>query len=248
MSRTTKRRASAMRAVITFGAALLAGCAGSSANVPGFEAVSVEPTATTALMLRHYDHARALSSAAIFGREADARTAAAALRAEQAVQGAGGEAGRAYAHFLTTVRVAEQATGRQDVARAAASVSGSCGACHLASGIGPTFSVGRLAEPVTPRDHIRVLAWGSSRLWEGLIGGSDLAWRAGARAFSEQRLREDLYQSRASDPAAARGLGQRLQELGVQALSTNGMSDRAALLGEVWGTCSGCHELVGVGD
>jgi hypothetical protein len=248
MSRATTRSASALHAITTFGAVLLAGCAGSSAQVPGFEAVSVEPTATTALMLRHYDHARALSSAAIFGQEAAARNAATALRAEQAVQGVAGEAGRAYVDFLAAVRVAEQASGRQDVARAAAAVSGSCGACHLASGIGPTFSVGRLADPVTPRDHIRVLAWGSSRLWEGLIGGSDLAWRAGARAFSEQRLREDLYESRASDPAAARRLGERLQELGVRALSTSDTSDRAALLGDVWGTCSGCHELVGVGD
>lgn len=248
MTGSSVRRGKARRAIMVVSAGVLAGCAGSSGTVPGYEAARVESTATTAIMLRHYDHARALSSAAIFGREEDAHAAAAALRTEQAVQGASGTSADAYAAFMSAVQAAERASGRQEVARSAAAVSGACGSCHLASGLGPTFSVGRMADPVTPEDHIRVLAWGSSRLWEGLIGGSDLAWRAGARAFSEQRLREDLYESRASDPEAARRLGERLQELGVRALSSSGPTERAAVLGEMWGTCSGCHELVNVGE
>jgi hypothetical protein len=142
----------------------------------------------------------------------------------------------------------ERAEERAALATAAATVARECGDCHLAAGLGPTFTLGRPVEPVTPRDHLRVLAWGSTRLWESLVGGSDLAWRAGARALSGQRLREDLYASRVSDLEAARALGARLHDLGVEALSTSDREARAAVLGEIWGTCSGCHELVGIAD
>jgi cytochrome c553 len=224
------------------------GCSAGPAPTPGFESVAVSvPTETTALMLRHYDHARTLSSAAIFGDLSDARSAATAMRREGSVTGMAPEAGPAYRAFVASVAAVEEADDRAELAASAAVVAGQCGACHLASGLGPSFEVGRPVEAVTPRDHLRVLAWGSSRMWESLIGGSDLAWRAGARALSGQRLREDLYASQVSDLDAARELGARLHELGVQALSASDRDERAELLGEVWGTCSGCHEMVGFG-
>lgn len=224
------------------------GCSAGTAPTPGFEAVAVSvPTETTALMLRHYDHARTLSSAAIFGDLPGARSAAATIRREGSISGMAPEAGPAYRAFVASVATVEGAEDRAELAASAAAVAGECGACHLASGLGPSFEVGRPVEAVTPRDHLRVLAWGSSRMWESLIGGSDLAWRAGARALSGQRLREDLYASRVSDLEAARGLGARLHELGVQALSASDRDERAMLLGEVWGTCSGCHEMIEFG-
>jgi cytochrome c553 len=226
----------------------VAGCSTGPAPTPGFESVAASvPTETTALMLRHYDHARTLSSAAIFGDLPGARTAAAAMRREGSITGMAPDAGPAYRAFVASVATVEDADDRAELAASAAAVAGQCGECHLASGLGPSFEVGRPVEAVTPRDHLRVLAWGSSRMWESLIGGSDLAWRAGARALSGQRLREDLYASRVSDLDAARALGERLHELGVQALSASDRDERAALLGEVWGTCSGCHEMVGFG-
>ena len=226
---------------------LMAGCGASASPVPGFESVGASPpTETSALMLRHYDHARSLSSAAIFGRPALAMAAAAAIRQEGPMSGMSAEAGPAYRAFVASVAAVEQADDRSELALSAAVVARQCGECHLASGLGPSFELGRPVEAVTPRDHLRVLAWASSRMWESLIGGSDLAWRAGARALSGQRLDEDLYASRASDLDAARGLAARLHDLGVRALSSSERGERAALLGEVWGTCSGCHDLVGL--
>jgi len=173
--------------------------------------------------------------------------AAAAIRREADVRGVPAEAAPAYRAFAASVATVERAESRTALAATAADVARQCGACHLASGLGPSFTVGRPMEAVTPRDHLRVLAWGSSRMWESLIVGSDLAWRAGARALSGERLREELYASRISDLEAGRTLSARLHDLGVQALSTSERGERAALLGEVWGTCSGCHALVGFG-
>ena len=242
-----------MRAPVTpsllFSLVLLAGCGGGRTPTPGFESVaSSVPTETTALMLRHYDHARTLSSAAIFGNQEEARTAAAAMRGEGGVAGMSVEAEAAYEDFLGSVAAVERAVDDAELANSAAAGAGHCGTCHLTSGLGPSFELGRPVEAVTPRDHLRVLAWGSSRMWESLIGGSDLAWRAGARAISGQRLREDLYASRVSDLEAARGLSRDLHDLGVQALSASDRDERTVLLGEIWGTCSACHELVGFGS
>ncbi|MEX2465803.1 MAG: hypothetical protein WD995_02770 [Gemmatimonadota bacterium] len=239
--------ASLKRQAAVLSVTLITACSGAPSPTPGFEAVDPEaPTETTALMLRHFDHARTLSSAAIFGNPTRARRAAAAILAEGSVADMPDDAAPAYDAFVASVAAVEQASGRSDLASSAAAVARRCGACHLASGLGPSFAVGRPEEPVSPRDHIRVLAWGSSRMWESLVGGSDLAWRAGARALSGELLREDLYASRASDLDAARALSRQLHELGVEALSTSGADERAALLGEVWGTCSGCHEVIGL--
>lgn len=230
-------------------AALVVGCGGTSSAPPGFESVGTSaPTETAESMLRHYDHARALSSAAIFGSEAQARESAAAIHAEGDVVAVPDEAESEYRAFRASVAAVEEADGREALARSAATVARQCGECHLASGLGPSFSVGRPAEVVTPRDHLRVLAWGSSRMWESLVGGSDLAWRAGARAVSGELLREDLYASRVSDAELddARALSEQLHDLGVEALATSNRDERARVLGEMWGTCSGCHELVGL--
>ncbi|MDZ7781257.1 MAG: hypothetical protein U5R14_15190 [Gemmatimonadota bacterium] len=231
-------------------AVLVTGCGGRSSQPPGFESVGTSaPTETAELMLRHYDHARTLSSAAIFGDEGRARASATAIHEEDDLVRVPGDAEDEYRAFQASVASVEEADGREELARSAATVARECGDCHLASGLGPTFSVGRPDEVVTPRDHLRVLAWGSSRMWESLVGGSDLAWRAGARALSGELLREELYASRVSDAEidSARALSEQLHGLGVEALATSTRNERARVLGEIWGTCSACHELVGIG-
>ncbi len=226
---------------------IVSGCAGSGAPQAAPEpAATPSVTETSALMLRHFDRARVLSSAAIFGRVEAAHDAAAAMRNEEAPSTA--RARDQYGAFLDAVARVEDAEDRASLARAVADLTGGCGDCHLASGLGPSFQIGRIDDPRTPRDHLRVLAWGSSRMWESLVAQSDLAWRAGARALSGQPLREELYVDRMADPNEGRRLGARLHELGVAALSTNSHQDRVRLLGDVWATCSGCHALIGLAE
>lgn len=226
---------------------IVAGCAGSGASQAAPEAAATPSvTENSALMLRHFDRARVLSSAAIFGRVDAAHDAAAAMRNEEAPSTS--RAGDGFEAFLAAVAAVEDADDRASLARAVADVTGGCGDCHLASGLGPSFSIGRIDDPRTPRDHLRVLAWGSSRLWESLVSRSDLAWRAGARALSGQPLREELYVGRMANPDEGRRLGARLHELGVAALATNTHEERVRLLGDVWATCSGCHELIGLAE
>lgn len=241
----THRRGTILMSV----AVLFTGCtSGGGRDTPGFEpAASEQASSVTALMLRHYDHARALTSAAIFGNADRAHQSAAAILREAPVEPLPSDALPAREAFQSAVRSVERARTGAELAGTAADVARRCGDCHLSAGLGPSFTVGRIADPVTPEDHIRVLAWGSSRMWEALVAGSDLAWRAGARALSGQLLREELYASRMADPDEGRALSARMHDLGVEALSVSDRGERARILGEIWGTCSDCHELVGLG-
>lgn len=236
--------------ILTGVAVLFTGCtAAGGGDTPGFEpAASERATSMTALMLRHYDHARVLTSAAIFGNADRAHQSATAILREAPVEDLPDDAVPAREAFQAAVRTVESARTRAELAGSAANVARRCGDCHLAAGLGPTFTVGRVADPVTPEDHIRVLAWGSSRMWEALVGGSDLAWRAGARALSGQLLREELYASRMADPAQGRALAARMHDLGVEALSVSERDEKTRVLGEIWATCSDCHGLVGMGS
>ena len=204
------------------------------------------PTSSSAVMLRHFDNALALSTAVIFGRTSEAETAAASLSMEGPLPSMPPGSEPYYDAFHESVTRIAGVTRRDVLARQAATVALRCGDCHLASGLGPAFEVGRPEEATSLRDHMRVHSWASARMWEGLIGGSDLAWRAGARAISGQPLRPQLYAARVADQEAASEFTTRIHELGVRALATSDREARAELLGELWSTCSGCHELSGV--
>jgi len=224
------------RALVSTAMVSLASCAGSGSA----------PTPNTSLMLRHFDHARTLNRAAIFGRLDEGTDAARRIGAEGPPPSMPAGSEPFYRAFEGSVTRAAAAAGREALARDAASIALRCGDCHLASGLGPSFSVDSPNEAATLRDHMRVHAWASDRMWEGLVGGSDLAWRAGARALSGQTLRESLYVDRVSDARAASGYITDVHDLGVRALATNDREERARLLGDLWATCSGCHALAGV--
>jgi hypothetical protein len=139
------------RKILMGAAVLLAGCtAAGGGDTPGFEPAASEQTSSvTALMLRHYDHARVLTSAAIFGNVDRAHQSAAAILREAPVEGLPDDAFPAREAFGAAVRSVERARSRADLAESAAHVARRCGDCHLTAGLGPSFSVGRVADPVT---------------------------------------------------------------------------------------------------
>lgn len=197
-------------------------------------------------MLRHFDHARALNRASLFGDVGEADAAATAMEQEDPIPGLSSSDQPYLRAFRTAVGAVHQARTREDLGPRAAEVALRCGDCHLASGLGPSFSVDRPDTASDLRDHMRVHDWALSRMWEGLIGGSELSWRAGARTLSGQLLRQDLYASRVEDLDAATAFTEDIHALGVRALSTRTREEKAELLGELWTTCAGCHQLAGV--
>ena len=85
--------------------------------------------------------------------------------------------------------------------------------------------------------------WAADRLWEGLVGPSEEAWRAGALAMAETQA-ELASEFRAS--SAAGRIGAFLEEVSLlakEAVDAEGLEDRADVYGRLLGTCDRCHSV-----
>ena len=87
--------------------------------------------------------------------------------------------------------------------------------------------------------------WAADRMWEGLVGPSDEAWMAGARAMAEtQPALAGVFRSSISGG----GAGVFLEELGLlaqEAVDAKGIDQRADVYGRLLNTCDRCHSRVG---
>jgi cytochrome c553 len=128
-------------------------------------------------------------------------------------------------------------------------MAGACGRCHQAVDGGPRFVVGNGPPPGAPGaqamiDHL----WAADRMWEGLVGPSDNAWQAGARALEGAWSRGG-----AADPEAVptgsmdrQGIPDRMVSLAREALDATSQEARGEVYGEILSTCTACHGGSGV--
>ena len=127
----------------------------------------------------------------------------------------------------------------EDLSTAAAEtgkIGAACGNCHVATGGGPRFDLqsgppGGDSQGATMVRHL----WAADRMWEGLVGPSDGAWLAGARA---------LAASLSLASGTVRGPDELLRVVGglaAEAEETEGQPARAEVYGRLIATCSQCH-------
>jgi cytochrome c553 len=134
-------------------------------------------------------------------------------------------------------------------ARAFAHVVLSCGSCHGALGMGP-MGPSYPAHPPAESDAVVEAAmydhgWAIQRLWEGITGPRNDAWKRGARALATQ----EVFAGTQPGVDPERELDRRareLRELGEAAGNARSPAERAALYGRLVASCAGCHGLIGV--
>jgi len=136
-----------------------------------------------------------------------------------------------------------RASDLDSVAQQAGQMAGACGDCHTAMGKGPRFVVGSGA----PQGNSRAAAmirhlWAADRMWEGLVGPSEDAWEAGARALIGYRIAGAKLLAAASSLDAAEGHLARIRSLGQEAERVTTQEGRARVYTELLSTCRGCHE------
>jgi cytochrome c553 len=151
--------------------------------------------------------------------------------------------------YLEEIRnLASSIVGTDDLPTVAASVgqiAGACGSCHQATGGGPYFVV-RSAQPEGESQAERMIRhlWAADRMWEGIVGPSDEAWRAGARALAESEpVFSQVIQAANSPPEAERSLSS-VTTLARQALTVTDQGDRAEVYGQILNTCNACHSAM----
>lgn len=132
-------------------------------------------------------------------------------------------------------------------AGSAGRLAASCGGCHVATGGGPRFVVGTEAPGGSSQEaHMIRHLWAADRMWEGLVGPSDEAWKAGAEALSEtdpgmmDAIRAEI------PPDALEGFLAGVGEAGRRALEAKARSERAEAYSGVVQSCTQCHGALGV--
>lgn len=181
-------------------------------------------------MQRHFDDLRGVERLLIAGRLAEAKSLAFLLsRPAREVWS------------IDALRVSEAALALSGAAsldeacRLEPRIAAACADCHRRTGTSPAFVRAPPPPPDDPEPRARMARhlWAADRLWEGLVGASDHAWRAGLEVLAAQPL--------SSLPDAA---GPRLQRLAVAALAEvprDTPADRARTYGELLVTCAACH-------
>lgn len=194
-------------------------------------------------MAEHYRDAVAIKEAVISGELHDARAPARRLQASVDAYPATWRpfvaANSANAAVMLTAK------DRRVAGAAAAGLARTCGDCHAAMGVGPSFPAPHdmpASAAHDPRQHMQRHQWAADRMWEALIDRSEYAWMAGAAAMAVPPMAQaDITRDvELTDDVAA--LGERVHELGAQAATTVGWDARAGLYGEFLATCAGCHK------
>jgi cytochrome c553 len=186
-------------------------------------------------MHQNFDLVRAIERLLIRGKLEEAKRFAAAIAS--APEEPGLDAWRTY-----TIQVRERAGAVarakdvDDAVRKVALLGGACGNCHGATAVSTEFD----NIPKLPLDKQTIEArmlrhrWATDRLWEGLVGNSEIAWGQGLDVLAATPLDE---------PADRAKLARQLQRIAAEARrpSAGPLVDRAIVYGEILSTCASCH-------
>lgn len=190
-------------------------------------------------MHENFDLLRAIEKLVIRGRLEEARGFAQAIAIAPEEPGLGAWSRHA---ALVRDRAAALATARSgdDACRRAAQLANACAGCHVESGANAEFRSPGQAPPDRPTIEARMARhlWATDRLWEGIVGGADDAWRAGLDVLATTPLQAPELSSE------QRAFGRKLQQLAGQARlrqRTETAQDRVRSHGEILMACSGCH-------
>lgn len=127
-------------------------------------------------------------------------------------------------------------------------VAGACAACHKEAKRGPAFPPAGAPEDLPdPKVHMWRHQWAVDRLWEGLSGPYDEAWKVGAAQLSEPALKPVAFGVDASDWKHYGKLARRIHELGGEAEKAQTPTERAEVFGSLLSTCGECHSALGKG-
>ncbi len=186
-------------------------------------------------MHQNFDLLRAIERLLIKGKLDQAKPFAAAIATapDEPLHGP-------WASYQVTIReraaAVASATDPGDALRKTAAIGGMCGNCHGELSV----KLGVDAVPRLPPDEATLDArmarhrWAADRLWEGVVGNSEAAWRSGLDVLAAAPLEQ---------PAERAGLARQLQRQAEAARrpSPGKLVDRASSYGQILTTCASCH-------
>jgi hypothetical protein len=201
-----------------------------------------EGSARQQLMKAHFNQTATIREALISGKIHKAVRPAAALTRIQVK-----ELPKLWQRSVQQLQVASkrirEGSDLQEIAAATADIGRACATCHAAGG-GPKIKVGVApSDGGTMAERMKRHMWATERLWEGIYGPSDAAWKAGVAAlevnpFPNEALNKGGVHARSS---AAR-FSKHAKGAGGQKTA----DQRTRLYSKLLATCAPCHEAMGV--
>jgi cytochrome c553 len=238
MSTSIERRAWRAQALVCIG---LAATGAVAVAAPGSDPPSPPAATTRVRMAAHFEDLRAMQRLILGGDLDRVRERA----REMVIERDDGEPAT-WAPYLVRMRAAAaalaQAESLLDACRAEARLARECAACHQASGAMPEFVA--LSPPVDQPTLAARMArhqWAADRLWEGVVGLSDQAWRDGLGVLAAAPLPASTLSADPEREARVARYARDLQRLARRALSARTPAMRSAAYGELLVVCSGCH-------
>ncbi len=227
-----------MAMAVAMSAALLPAC-GTTGSREGAPA-----TPESDHMSRHADEAGALKSALVEGNLRAARPPAAWLNAHTAMDGLGAGTGVFVAEMRESAGAIVNATSLESAAVDLGRMGTSCGACHLATETEIVLEWDDYAP--TSMDistHMARHSWAVDRLWEGLTGPSDEAWKRGAEILAGDPLDREHTTAEAGRRYRAEAWDQLVHSLAAEAEDV-APAEKGEFFGQVVSACNSCHALV----
>jgi hypothetical protein len=108
----------------------------------------------------------------------------------------------------------------------------------------------RPADWADTNTHMQRHQWAADRLWEGLIGPSDIAWNRGTDMLVDVPLHPaDVMDetTNGTDSDVIDKIAHRVHLLGGQGTNVRTPDARSELYAELLGLCADCHSRVGRG-
>ncbi len=130
--------------------------------------------------------------------------------------------------------------------RGAATMAAVCGQCHIDRN--KTVEFGAEPEPTAAADiaksHMARHDWAVTRMWDGVVGGSEKVYLSGAQALSDlPMLAMSLKKNKQLSDAADHFIGNVTEEA-ERALKADTQEARATVLGDVLSSCGNCHAML----
>lgn len=205
------------------------------------------PEPETNEMHRRFSRTVDIQTGVVLGDLSRAQAGAAWLATYQETEGSNGAAEshdaeiRGYASFIS------QASDLDSVAQRVGHIAAACGNCHTATEGGPRFVLGSHApDASSPAGAMIRHLWAADRMWEGLVGPSEEAWMAGARALGANQVWGSALFQASSNPEASTSYLAQIRELGRRAEEARTQAERATVYADMLNTCRGCHASAGV--
>ena len=145
-------------------------------------------------------------------------------------------------------RDAIAATDFEAAATAASLMAESCGSCHIANNVTDRFQSAAVpSDELDSMAHMQRHQWAADRMWEGIVGPSDIAWGEGTDLLLETPLTAGEMDTQDDSIRTVRRMARRVHELAAHGMVEQDLAARADIYAEFLATCAACHKRLGQG-